>query len=49
MANGESFALISDTGTPVFADPGAELISQVVDYGVENVPLPGPSSLTAAV
>lgn len=49
MANGESFALISDTGTPVFADPGAELIRQVVEYGVETVPIPGPSSLTAAL
>ncbi len=49
MAKGESFALISDAGTPVFADPGAALIRQAVEYGVETVPVPGPSSLMAAL
>ncbi len=49
MVKGESFALISDAGTPVFADPGAELIRHAVEYGVETVPVPGPSSLMAAL
>jgi len=49
MVNGESFALISDAGTPVFSDPGAELIRQSVMYEVETVPIPGPSSLIAAL
>lgn len=49
MAKGESFALISDAGTPVFADPGAMLIRLAVEYGVETVPVPGPSSLMAAL
>ncbi len=46
---GESLALISDCGTPVFADPGASLISLLVDMGVPVTPLPGPSSLMAAL
>lgn len=49
MAKGENFALISDAGTPVFADPGSALIRQAVEYGVETVPVPGPSSLMAAL
>ncbi len=49
MAKGENFAMISDAGTPVFADPGAMLIRLAVDYGVETVPVPGPSSLMAAL
>ena len=49
MAKGESFALISDAGTPVFADPGATLIRLAVEYGVTTVPIPGPSSLMAAL
>jgi 16S rRNA (cytidine1402-2'-O)-methyltransferase len=42
-------ALISDAGTPVFADPGHYLISQAVDFGVPISPIPGPSSLMAAL
>src|SRR5512142_1936519 len=45
----QSMALISDCGTPVFADPGATLIKLVVDSGVPVVPIPGPSSLMATL
>jgi len=45
MFNGESFALISDAGTPVFADPGAYLIQETSLSGLHLVPVPGPSSL----
>jgi len=45
MFNGESFALISDAGTPVFADPGAYLIQETSLSGLQLVPVPGPSSL----
>jgi 16S rRNA (cytidine1402-2'-O)-methyltransferase len=45
----QSMALISDAGTPVFADPGHYLISQAVDFGVQISPIPGPSSLMAAL
>ncbi len=46
---GEAFALISDCGTPVFADPGASLIARLVEMGVPVTPVPGPSSLMAAL
>lgn len=45
----QSMALISDCGTPVFADPGATLIKLLVDSGVPVVPIPGPSSLMATL
>lgn len=45
----QSFALISDCGTPVFSDPGSSLIRQLVEYGVQVKPVPGPSSLMAAL
>ena len=49
MFKGESFALISDAGTPVFADPGAYLIQEASLSGLQVVPIPGPSSLMAVL
>lgn len=49
LAQGAKFALISDTGTPVFADPGHQLINIASGYGVAVVPIPGASSLMAAL
>jgi len=46
---GQSLALISDCGTPVFADPGSKLLSEVVQAGIKTIPVPGPSSLMAAL
>ena len=46
---GQSLALISDCGTPVFSDPGSKLIAQAVQAGVRVVPVPGASSLMAAL
>lgn len=47
--NGESMALISDCGTPVFSDPGHFLIQTAVEFGIPIVPIPGPSSLMATL
>ncbi len=49
LALGKTIAMISDCGTPVFADPGAEIIKTVSQAGFEVVPIPGPSSLMAAL
>jgi 16S rRNA (cytidine1402-2'-O)-methyltransferase len=49
LLNGESMALISDCGTPVFSDPGATLIQQATQMGIPVIPVPGPSSLMAAL
>ena len=45
LLNGETMALISDCGTPAFADPGALLVQLALDYGIKIVPVPGASSL----
>jgi len=42
-------ALISDAGTPAIADPGHELVVEAIAAGHEVVPIPGPSSLVAAI
>ncbi len=42
-------ALVSDAGTPAVSDPGAELVSAVLDAGGRVVPVPGPSALTACM
>lgn len=44
-----SAALISDCGTPVFSDPGSLLINQAVAMGITVSPIPGASSLMAAL
>jgi len=46
---GKDGALISDCGTPVFSDPGSFLIERAVQSGIQVVPVPGPSSLMAAL
>jgi 16S rRNA (cytidine1402-2'-O)-methyltransferase len=44
---GESAAFVSDAGTPGISDPGARLVDSIVGAGIEVVPIPGPSSVTA--
>lgn len=46
---GETMALISDCGTPVFADPGHFLINQAIEFGIKVIPVPGASSLMATL
>ncbi len=46
---GESFALVSDAGTPLLSDPGARLVRAAVDAGVPVSPVPGASALLAAL
>ena len=46
---GEKMALISDCGTPVFADPGHFLINQAAEFGIKVIPIPGASSLMATL
>jgi 16S rRNA (cytidine1402-2'-O)-methyltransferase len=41
-------ALITDAGTPAFADPGARLVRYCHGRGIRVVPVPGASSLMAA-
>jgi 16S rRNA (cytidine1402-2'-O)-methyltransferase len=49
LQNGESFALISDAGTPIFADPGRYFLNLALDANINIVVVPGPSSIMTAL
>jgi 16S rRNA (cytidine1402-2'-O)-methyltransferase len=42
-------ALVSDAGTPTLSDPGQALVTAAWAAGHTVVPIPGPSSVTAAL
>ena len=42
-------SMISDAGTPCVSDPGAILVNECFKQNIDIIPLPGPSSVTAAV
>lgn len=46
---GQSVALVSDAGTPLVSDPGYRLVGEAVERGLRVVPIPGPSSVLAAL
>lgn len=49
LLQGESFALISDAGTPLISDPGYPLVSQARQLGIPVIPIPGPCAIIAAL
>ena len=46
---GKILSLISDAGTPLLSDPGRLLVNKCVEEGLNVVPIPGASSITAAL
>ena len=49
ITEGQSIALLSDSGTPTIADPGFKLVRTCREQGLPVFPVPGPSALSAAI
>lgn len=49
LKQGQNIAYVSDAGTPGVNDPGGKLAAVAQNKGLKIVPIPGPSSLTAAI
>ncbi len=49
LREGKAVALVSDAGTPLISDPGFPLVRELRRQGLRVIPVPGPSSLLAAL
>lgn len=49
LKEGKSVALVSDAGTPLVSDPGYRLVAEARAAGLRVVPIPGASSVLAAL
>jgi 16S rRNA (cytidine1402-2'-O)-methyltransferase len=49
LRSGEAMALVADAGTPLISDPGFPLVRELRRQGLKVVPVPGPSSVLAAL
>ena len=49
LLNGKNIALISDCGTPAFADPGLRLIRKCIEFNINIDFIPGANSILAAI
>lgn len=49
IVDGESFALVSDAGTPLVSDPGLMLVRAALDAGLQVSPVPGACAAVAAL
>ena len=49
LNEGKILSLISDAGTPTLSDPGTLLVKTCIEKEVKIFPIPGPSSITAAI
>ena len=49
LERGQDIALVSDAGTPAISDPGFRLVVEASRAGVQIIPIPGASALTAVL
>ncbi|MBU1298858.1 MAG: 16S rRNA (cytidine(1402)-2'-O)-methyltransferase [Bacteroidetes bacterium] len=49
LRENKSIALVSDSGTPVFSDPGRILVKKAIANKIRIIPIPGASSLLLAL
>ncbi len=49
LEEGQDVAIVTDAGTPAISDPGTVVVRKARDRGLQIVPIPGPSALTAAL
>lgn len=49
LLRGDDVALVSDSGTPLISDPGQRLVKSCLAAGIKVVPIPGASSVIAAL
>ncbi len=49
IKNNKIVSLISDAGTPTISDPGIFLVNKCIEENLKIYPIPGPSSVTAAI
>jgi 16S rRNA (cytidine1402-2'-O)-methyltransferase len=49
LQNGQSYALVSDAGTPAISDPGIRLVSEAIKEGIQVITIPGATALIAAL
>ena len=49
LKDGFIISLISDAGTPTISDPGSILVNECIKNDIDVLPIPGPSSVTAAM
>ena len=49
LQNEQSYALVSDAGTPAISDPGVRLVSEAIKEGIQVITIPGATALVAAL
>jgi len=49
LQQGQSYALVSDSGTPAISDPGIRLVSEAIKNDIEVISIPGATAFIAAL